>query len=224
MPPPGYRKSVTRFKVEQVLSPEHLKEYQELLKDPRTTVKKAHAWLVERGYRVGYAAVGRHRRRFDEDVVSMRKTAMLAEHFAEASKAGGMSALSDATVARFQQVLLERLMRLDKAGEVGAENTRAFSSRDWLELGKTVNTAVSARRVLETLRLEFEDRARKAAEAVAKAAPKDRLDGVALSDKVRRILGVPLPGEPTPGLPVPAQRPAQGVAPRPAPLVPPSDN
>ena len=96
------------FKVEQILWPERLKECQEHLKDPRTTVKKAHAQVAARGDRVGYAAVGRHGRRFDEDVVSMGKTAMLAEHFAEASKAGGLSAPSDATVARFQQVLLER--------------------------------------------------------------------------------------------------------------------
>ena len=220
MPPPGYGKSVTRFKVEQVLSPEHLKEYQALLKDARTTVKKAHAWLVARGYRVGYAAVGRHRRRYDEDVIAMRKTAMLAEHLADESKAGGLSALSDATVARFQQVLLERLMRLDKADDPDAEQTRNFSSRDWLELGRTINAAVSARRSLETLRLEFDDRARKAAEA----APKGRLDGVALSDKVRRILGVPLPGEPTPGLPVLGPRPGPAPAPRPGPMVPPGEN
>jgi len=87
-------------------------------------------------------------------------------------------------------------------------------------MARTINAAVGARRSLETLRLEFEDRARKAAEAVAKAAPKDRLDGVALSDKVRRILGVPLPGEPTRGLPVRAPTPG----PRPAPMVPPGEN
>src|SRR4051794_37918331 len=123
MPPHGYRKSVTRFKVERILSPEHLKEYQELLKDPRTTIRKAHARLLAWGYQIGIAAVGRHRRRFDEDVVAVRKTAMLAEHFADASRDGGLAALSDATVARFQQVLLERLMRMDKPDVPGAQKS-----------------------------------------------------------------------------------------------------
>jgi hypothetical protein len=181
------------------------------------TVRKLHRWLVEKGYRVGHGAVARHRRRFDADVQAVRKTAMLAEHFAEASKGGGLAVLSDATVARFQQVLLERLMRMDRDDEPGAERSRDFSPKEWLELAKTITASVSARRDLERLRGEFEDRARKAAEAVEKAMPKKRLDGAAISDKVRRILGVPLPGEPLPG--VPQTKPAAA----PSPFAPPGD-
>jgi hypothetical protein len=202
MPPPGFHKSVTRYKVEQILSPEHLKDYEKLLRDPRMTVRKLHRWLIDQGYRIGHGAVARHRRRFDADVQAVRKTAMLAEHFAEASKGGGLAVLSDATVARFQQVLLERLMRIDKADEPGAERSRDFSPKEWLELAKTVSESVSARRSLDTLRAEFEDRAKRAAEAVERVTSKRRWDGTAISDKVRRILGVPLPGEPVPGLPV----------------------
>jgi ElaB/YqjD/DUF883 family membrane-anchored ribosome-binding protein len=221
MPPSGYRKSVTRYKVERVLSPQHLKEYQEVLKDPRTTVKKAHAWVVERGYKVGYAAIGRHRRRFDEDVVAVRKTAMLAEHFADASRGGGLAVLSDATVARFQQELLERLMRLDKPDDPAAEKSSDFTGAQWLELAKTIAHTVGARKMLESLRGEFEGRARQAADLVEKAGAAARrkpFDGVAVANAVRRRLGVPLPGEPTPGLPAP------NTSPRPATLVPPSEN
>ena len=198
MPPRGYRKSVTRFKVEQILTPEHLKEYQTLLRDPRTTVRKAHAWVRGLGYAIGPAAIGRHRRRFDADVEAVRKTAMLAEHFAEASRGGGLAVLSDATVARFQQVLLDRLMRMDKPDEPSAEKTSDFTPRQWLELARTVEASVGARRSLETLRAEFEARARQAADAIEKAAGAKRkpLDGVAVANAVRRILGVPLPAEP----------------------------
>ena len=226
MPPPGYRKSVRRFKVEQILSPEDLKEYQALLKDPRTTVKKAHAWLTARGYRVGYAAVGRHRRRFDEDVVAVRKTAMLAEHFAEASRGGGMAALSDATVARFQQVLLDRLMKLDQADDPQSPRSADFSPKEWLELARTIAASVATRRSLETLRAEYDDRVRKAAEAVEKAGrTRDwKQDGPKVADAVRRILGVPLPDEP-----VPEDDPSLALIefPQPRPprrLPPPSDN
>ena len=216
MPPPGFHKSVTRYKVEQVLSPEHLKEYEKLLRDPRMTVRKLHQWVLARGYRIGHGAVARHRRRFDADVQAVRKTAMLAEHFAEASRGGGLAVLSDATVARFQQVLLERLMRIDKADEPDAERSRDFSPKEWLELAKTITESVSARRSLETLRAEFEDRARRVAEVVTKASGKKQWDGVAIADKVRRILGVPLPGEPVPGLPPKGQAPS--------PLAPPGEN
>src|SRR4051794_21953785 len=217
MPPPGFHKSVTRYKVEQVLSPEHLREYEALLRDPRMTVRKLNRWLTERGYRVGHGAVARHRRVFDADVQSVRKTAMLAEHFAAASRGGGVDVLCDATVARFQQVLMERLMRLDKADEPGAERSRDFSPKEWLELAKTISTAVAARRSIETLRGEFEDRARRAAEVVEKARAKKKWDGVAIADKVRRILGVPLPGEPLPEAP-------NTPAPAPSPFAPPSEN
>jgi ElaB/YqjD/DUF883 family membrane-anchored ribosome-binding protein len=229
MPPPGYRKSVTRFKIDRILSPEHLKEYQQLVKDPRMTVKKLHAWVRELGYKIGPASIGRHRRHFDEDVEAVRRTAMLAEHFAEASRGGGMTVLCDATVSRFQQVLLERLMRMDKPDDPKAEKSSDFTPAQWLELAKTIAASVSARRSLETLRGEYEDRARKAAEAVEKAAgeKKKPLDGVAVANAVRRILGVPLPDEPLPELPAPdPSADSMKITPRwpPGRLPSPSDN
>ena len=192
MPPHGYHKSVRRYKVEQILTPEHLKEYEAQLRDPRTTIRTLRQWLDERGYKVGHGAVGRHRREFDKNVQAVRRTAMLAEHFADASRGGGLAVLSDATVARFQQVLLERLMRLDNPDFLDAETTADFSAKQWLELARTIAESVAARRSLETLRGEFEDRSRKVVAAVEKARPR-RIDGNALSDKVRRMLGMPLP-------------------------------
>src|SRR4051794_26123627 len=218
MPGFGYRKSIVRSKVERLLSPQHLKEYRELLSDPRTTVKIAHAWLRAREYDIGYSAVARDRRRFDQDLVEVRKTAMLAGQFAEASKGGGLAVLSDARVARFQQVLLQRLMGMDKPGAPAAEKSSDFTPAQWLELAKTVAASVNARRSLEALRADYEDRARQAAEAVEKAAGANRkpLDGVAVANAVRRILGVPLPDEPLPELPAPGRLPAR--------LPSPSDN
>jgi len=215
MPPPGFHKSVTRYKVEQVLSPEHLKEYEKLLRDPRMTVRKLHQWVLARGYRIGHGAVARHRRRFDADVQAVRKTAMLAEHFAEASRGGGLAVLSDATVARFQQVLLERLMRIDKADEPDAERSRDFSPKEWLELAKTVSEAVAARRDLEQLRGEFEDRARKAIEVVEKSRQRKWVDGNALAEKLRKRLGMP---------PLGADASKTDAGRSPSPFLPPSEN
>lgn len=206
MPPHGYRKTISRLKVERVLSPEHLREYEVLMRDPRSTVRSLRQWILDRGYQVGHASVGRHRRRFDAEVQTVRRAAMFAERFAHASKEGGLAALADATVARFQQVFIGRLMKLDSDESPDGANTAAFSPRDWHDLAKAVESSVASRRSLEVLRQEFDERAGRAADAKGKATPR-RLDGVALSDKVRRILGIPLPGEPLPAQAAPALPP-----------------
>ena len=220
MPSHGYHKSVRRYKVEQILSPEHLKEYEAVMRDPRMTIRKLHRWMLDKGYQIGPAAVARHRRRFDKDVQAVRRTAMLAEYFSDASRGGGLAVLSDATVARFQQVLLERLMRIDSVEHPDGEKSAAFSTRDWLELARTINETVTSRRSLEALRGEFEDRARKAAELVQRSAKgRKPFDGVAVANAVRRRFGVPLPGEGT------CDTKRAGAAERPAdPFPPPGNN
>jgi hypothetical protein len=201
----GYKKTIIRFKVERLLSPEHWAEYRELLKDRRSTVRSLHAWIIARGYKIGPAAVARHRRRFDGDFESVRRTALLAEQLAEAAAPAGplgAGALADATVARFQQMLLERLLKLDKEEHPGGiATTRDFNTREWLELSKTITETVNARRNLESLRAEYEKRHRQAVAAVEKAAAGSKskvVNGVEIANCVRRILGVPLDGEPVP--------------------------
>jgi hypothetical protein len=90
----------------------------------------------------------------------------------------GASALADAGQFRFEQLFLEQLFRMKK--------TDARAAKEWHELGKTLAALLGNRQQLETLK-------------GAGGASKKRIDGVAIADKVRRILGVPLPGEPVPG-------------------------
>jgi hypothetical protein len=76
-------------------------------------------------------------------------------------------------------------------------------------MAKAIGELVSVQRGLDVLR---------------KAGQTRRpLDGAALADKVRRILGVPLPGEPLPGEP-PSGAMLDLNTPAPARLPPPSDN
>jgi hypothetical protein len=189
----GYKKTIIRFKVERVLSPEHWAQYRELLKDRRSTVKSLHAWITARGYKIGPAAVARHRRRFDADVESVRRTALLAEQLAEAAAPAGplgAGALADATVARFQQMLLERLLKLDKPEQPeGVNTTREFNTREWLELSKAITETVNARRNLESLRSEYDRRQREAVEAADRAA-RDGAGPGDVVERVKQILGV----------------------------------
>lgn len=116
------------------------------------------------------------------------------DQFAALARAqGGSSALADAGQFRFEQLFLEQLFRMKK--------TDARAAKDWHELGKTLTALLGNRQQLETLK-------------GAGGASKKRIDGVAIADKVRRILGVPLPGEPVPGY-RPDGKYGGGGAPRP---------
>ena len=66
------------------------------------------------------------------------------------------------------------------------KKTDARAAKEWHELGKTLAALLGNRQQLETLK-------------GGGGNTKKRIDGVAISDKVRRILGVPLPGEAVPG-------------------------
>ena len=55
------------FKIDLVLKPADREAYDEVLRQPATTVDTAHAWLRERGYvNVSRSAVARHKRLFLE--------------------------------------------------------------------------------------------------------------------------------------------------------------
>ena len=72
------------------------------------------------------------------------------------------------------------------------------SGKEWQELGKALSLLLGNRQQVEDRGFEWAERA-----TSAEGRKSKRIDGAALSDKVRRILGVPLPGEPIPGLPAP---------------------
>jgi hypothetical protein len=172
---------IRHFKVDHCLTPADRAEYEALLLDPRQTTTTLTAWLRGRGYDVSPAGVARHRRQFELDVKGIRRDARVACQFAALARAsGGASALADAGQFRFEQLFLEQLFRMKK--------TDARAAKEWHELGKTLAALLDNRQQLETLK-----------GGGAAASTKKRMNGVEISDKVRKILGVPLPGEPVPG-------------------------
>jgi hypothetical protein len=211
-----YKKGVRHFKVHDMLRPEDRAAYLEYVRQPSSTVDSSLAWLAARGYGVGRNSVYRHRKHMLKDAADIRRAAEFAHEFVQLARAGGedgggapglAGAFAEATQTAFEQFFMQGVLEMKKQG-------KELEPRQWGELSRAVASAVGARRQVELMRGEFEARARKAAEAVEQAAGTGRwkrLDGSALSDKVRRILGVPLPGEPIPGLPAPAS--AGGGAP-----------
>src|SRR5204863_2449640 len=158
--------------------------------DSRQTVDSLHAWLVERGYKnISRGSVHRHRRHFEKDVLEIRRSAKIACQFSALARAqGGAGALADAGQFRFEQMFLERLF--------GMKGDERLTGKEWSEFGKAMTALLENREKYETLRAEWQARAERAISAVENAGKGNRYDGVALSNAVRRIFGVPLPGEP----------------------------
>ena len=193
---------VRHFKIDEMLSPDDRTAYEALLLDPKQTVDSLLAWLKARGYvDITRSSVQRHRRYFETDVKEIRKSAKVAGQFAALARAhGGAGGLADAGQFRFEQMFLERLFSMEKDDRM--------TGKEWSEFGKAMAALLDNRQKYETLRLEWQSRAERAATAVEKAAGKGRggkYDGVALANHVRRLMGVPLPGEPLPALPPPGQ-------------------
>ena len=227
--PPGRRAGIGRgkgrrggrivhhFKVDEALAPDDRTAYEALLLDPRQTCDSLTAWLHARGYKhISRGAVHRHRHNFEKDVLEIRKSAKIAGQFSALARAqGGAGGLADASQFRLEQMFLERVFALNKE--------ERLSGKEWGEFGKAMSTLLDTRRQYETLRTEWEEKARRAAEAVQRAGdaagggggggrPKV-FNGVEIANAVRRILGVPLPGEPVPNGPSAPDRPSPGRTP-----------
>ena len=182
------------LKVDNMLSPEDRDAYFALLRKPGTTLKVCIEWLRSRGYGVGKGAVMRHKQNFDARLESVRVSAEMSLVCSDLLRQVGEHRMSDAAVVRFETLLTQALFDL--------RDRREMNQKKWETLGRALNNAVGNRVKVETLRLAVEAARRQAGKGAR------RIDGVALSDKVRRILGVPLPGEPVPALPRPTEGPA----------------
>lgn len=185
---PGY------YKVDNALSPEDREAYHALLRAPGATGRAAQEWLAARGYQLGAGAVERHRRRFKQRLDAVRASAEMSLACADLVRLVGVNRMTDASVVRFETLLSEALMGLKAGAELDREQ--------WDTLGRALAHAVASRTKVDALRLAG-DEPRPPADGPPNPGRPRRLDGAALSDKVRRILGVPLPGEAVLGLPVP---------------------
>ena len=186
------------LKIDQLLRPADRAAYEKLLRQPRTTLRDIKTFFAERGYpAVGTVAIRSHRNRLRQRLRTLRTSAAFARDLAQVVTEYGPEAFRGGAVAGVDQQIMERVFQLQDLDEI--------DPKEFGEWAKSLTT-------FATLRTQLTPGAAGTGE---NGKPNQKpLDGVALSDKVRRILGVPLPGEPTPGLP-PPPRPAG-----PAPLSP----
>lgn len=230
MPPRPRRPRLSRhFKIDHELGPAESDEYHALLRDPRTTVDSAHAWLLGRGHRgISRSAVARHKCHFLRTLAEQRQATDTAERFARLASSGELppAALVSGAAARAEQLLFEALLACRSAGEGGGQ---AVSHHELQRLGKTVFEMVRTRRALTDL----EDLLAAAAAARRDGAADDATDRVdpphprrldALKRQVYEILGQPCPSpapHPQPAPPAPEKpsdpmevNPDRGATPR----------
>lgn len=188
----GLRKlTPQRFlRIDQVLSPDDLADYEHLLADPRTSLADSKAWLSSRGYTFAGDTVRTHRNRFHDRLDVVRHTAKLASSITELARQHGEVTMSNGMLTRFEQVLLEQLMLGREGGQIPA--------RDLVDMSKSVAAAVGSREQFEAMRREFEETKFKATEAAEHAA-KGGATGRQVVERVREILGMPPLPAPDPG-------------------------
>jgi hypothetical protein len=177
--PFGEKRSIgygaNRFKIESLLTPEHLRDYYALIRQPRTTYAEAHQWLHGHGYTtVGMTAVRSHMKRFRGRLDTVQESAEMSYACAELARQTGTQFLADGAVARFETLLSQALFDLKEGGKLGREQ--------WDMLGRALTTAVGNRAKLEELRSTVGgDRPKSADEPT---------DGPTVVERVKEILGV----------------------------------
>jgi hypothetical protein len=175
------RRPTPLTKIDSILSPEHHKEYEALLADRRTTAAQARQWLLDHGYSVGGKSVGTHRQRFLVTLERVRESARLAGAMVDIARENGPAIMGDAMLLQCEQVLMQEFTRMQENGNV--------DSKKLSELCKSVVGTTSSRKTIETIRGEFEQQKRKAAQA-AEDMVKTGASGKEVVDRVREMLGV----------------------------------
>lgn len=176
-----------------MLTPEHRAQYEGLLAGSGYTNQMLADWLGERGYIVSTKFVQEHRQDFLLSLMDVRQAATMAGAFTAAAREQAPGAIAEAAAGRTEQLFMEMLF------EMKPQQRAALTVKDWLELQKASGGLVAGRRMMEQMRAEFDDRARRAAAAVDAAAVagagKRGKPGVAVANRVREILGIPLTDE-----------------------------
>ena len=129
------------FRIDHELSGDDLVAYREYLREPRTTNKSAHAWLVARGYTsFSESAVARHKRHYLEQVHEDRQAMDQARQWAllarDVRKDGGD--IVDGAVILSEVMAMRALFDVDSRQELAPEDLKFFGEL----VSRLVNTRV----------------------------------------------------------------------------------
>ena len=186
------------LKVDKVLRPKHRAAYEKLARSPKTTLADLVKFFEDRGYEhVGITAVRTHRQRLRDKLREVRKAAAFARDMAQVVVEFGPEAFRGAAIAGLDQEVMQRVLELREMDQMSAE-----------EFGRWAQSLSEFTGLRHQLDASQQPPKPGVPGAAGVARPKPRSsDGVELSNLVRRMFGVPLPGEPVPALPPPPATP-----------------
>jgi hypothetical protein len=166
------------YKIDELLTEESERaEYEQLARQPGTTIDDLWEWLRGKGFSIARSSVARHKRSFDELSASVRRSSETAAAFASVAKDAGIAGLADASLGRFQQLLMEKLFQMDSEEEL--------SAGDLMKLSMALKTAVGAKNAIMDLQSKFD--------AVMAEKTSKRTDGTIsaedITDARKRIFG-----------------------------------
>jgi|GEM_PF-4422089 len=173
-----------KYKVDEVLaelSVDERAEYDALSRQPASTIDDLMQWLFDHDCKVSRGAVWKHRRNFQDTLDGVRKSAELARAFADVAREGGIESLGEASLARFQQLMTEKLLRMNEDEELDAS--------ELMKLSIAMNSAASTRQRIESVKAEY---AKRQVEAVKQAeqAVQAGSSGQTVVDTIKRALGI----------------------------------
>lgn len=169
------------FRIDEELKPADREAYLAYLREPRTTNKSAHAWLVERGYATfSESAVARHMRHYLEGTQGQRLSEQFALRYLDLAQKGQVSPdhFLRASLLCADQALFEATMSL-------RFSERDVTPRELQEYADALSRLVDVRRQLATL----------AEQADPKAEPAPQAPNVEkIAEAVRQIVWGSQPG------------------------------
>lgn len=163
------------FKAFDILSNGDRTEFEALLREPATTVDRAFEWMQERGYRISRGAVHNAKRNFADVLGSVKRSSEMAAAYSALARDGSTD-LAEATVQRFQQVLMRRLMDVDEEQEM--------ETKELVELSAAVKNGVLSKAATVKMLAEKFDR------EMQKTAAKKEITGEDIAEARKRIFGV----------------------------------
>jgi hypothetical protein len=193
--PPRRRPRVNRhFKIDHELGPEDREAYLAHLREPRSTIDLAHAWLAERGYRsFSRSAVARHRRHYLEAVHRREEVAEAANQFAAMGREGRFSAegLIAGMAAQSESLLFNTM--LDRPG-----SRKPITLEELDDLGRLVSQMVKTRQQVFELERQIEAAGQRTSASAqhptpAPPAPTPEEEREAAVKRICEILDYPYP-------------------------------
>ena len=178
----GQSTRVSHMRVDMILGPAGplRDEYERMLENPCTLLKDLAAFFASRGHKVCLTSVRRHRNRYLAAYQQLRLAAKTSAAFSDIVHRDGRGggAFIESAQAEFEMKFMQGIKQLGDKVE----------PEQWLILCKALSGTVESRRAVNAMRVEFEERAKRATEEAQRAA-KNGATGAEIAERVRQILG-----------------------------------